>query len=460
MRDAWKHAVAQSPWKRVGGGAKSAGTMGTGDDDRDDDARGGGAWGGGDDDDCWWEVLGGLGAVWGQRCLGSALFGVNAVWGQRCVVSALFGVNAVWGQRCSGSTLTSHFGAMRLKRKCKAPRKPRATLCYPWARSDDRGLWCAICEEKGVIVKPCTSRETKRKTFWLRRHANSTCHKNAEKSANPTAPSEQSFKTVYEAVRKGMSAGDNGLASVGNKEKVRNMIYCLGEAAKRHGQKFLLKAESITLFRDARKNRLCIRYTASRTGFKVQSGVLGWCRQDGLSSKCIAKDTARIMAEFCTSYARGPCPERHRELRKRIRDRVHQVVVDSAADELLAGEIGTREVSSDLRPITPNCRVILRDKAHAARRPLNRPWTRLPFLKELIERWISSRPSPARMIQNSFEFRRWFKKNLEADSQRRISDFANLRAAKHRFESVTKPLQRSCFHCRSLLRTMVQIANC
>ena len=346
---------------------------------------------------------------------------------------------------------------MRLKRR-KGLRKPPAT-CYPWARSDDRGLWCAICEETGLNVKPCTSSVPKRKSFWLKRHAGSTWHKNAMASAVPSAPSERAFTTVIEAVKKGMSAGESGLASVGKSKKVIDMIYCLGEAAKRHGQKFLLNAESITLFRDARKNRLCIRYAASKKGFKVQNGVLGWSRQQGLSSKCIAKDTTRIIAEFSTSYARGPRPERHKELRRRIRERVHQVVVDSAADELLAGEMGRINVSNDLRPVIPNCRIVLRDKAHAARRPLNRPWTRLPFLKELIERWISTRHSPARMIQNSFEFRRWFKKNLEAESQRRVSDFANLRAAKHRFESVTKPLQRSCFHCRSLLRTMVQIAN-
>eukprot|EP00959_Pyramimonas_sp_CCMP1952_P007864 164647-Pyramimonas_sp.AAC.1 len=115
-------------------------------------------------------------------------------------------------------------------------------------------------------------------------------------SAHPTAPSKNAFTAVYEAVKKGVSAGNNGLANVGNKEKMRDMIYCIGEAAKRHGQKFLLRAESITLFRDARHNRLCIRYTASRKGFKVQSGVLGWCRQDGLSSKCIAKDTSRIIS--------------------------------------------------------------------------------------------------------------------------------------------------------------------
>ena len=351
----------------------------------------------------------------------------------------------------------SHSGSMRLKKR-KGRKKPRA-ICYSWARSDDRGLWCALCEGKGLKVKPCTSNEPKRRSAWLKRHASSTRHKNALGCAVPSAPSEKSFRSVVEAVKKGMSAGKNGFASVGKSKKITDMIYCLGEAAKREGQKFLLKAESITLFRDARKNRLCIRYAASRKGFKVQSGVLGWCRQDGLSSKCIAKDTERMVSEFSTSYARGPRPERHRELRRRIRERVHQLVVDSAADELLAGEMGRRDISSELRPLFHNCRIVLRDKAHAARRPLNRPWTRLPFLKELIERWISTRSSPARMIQNSFEFRRWFKKNVEVESQRRVSDFANLRAAKHRFESVTKPLQRTCFHCRSLLRTMIQIAN-
>ena len=134
-------------------------------------------------------------------------------------------------------------------------------------------------------------------------------------------------------------------------------------------------------------------------------------------------------------------------------------MVDSAVDELLAGEMGRTQLGSNLKLITPECKVLLRDKAHAARRPMSRPWSKCKVLSGLIQKFVSGRGSPARMIQNSLEFRRWFKKNLRAAGWRRAKDNANLRAAKHRFESLSKPLQRTCLHLFSRVRTMVQIAN-
>ena len=242
---------------------------------------------------------------------------------------------------------------------------------------------------------------------------------------------------------------------------MRRMVYCLGESAKRQSQKFLMQADSITLIRDARNHRLCVRYVASRlrARFHVQRGLLGWTVQKGLSARSITHDTKRIIDEFCCSFRQGQAPVRHSRLRAHIREHVHQVVVDSAADEMLAGELGRDKMLHDMETLLPNCQILLRDKAHAARRPMSRPWTKLPVLKDLISKFVSRRSSPARMIQNSQEFRQWFKQHVARERRRWIYDCANLRAAKHRFESFTKPLQRICLHMRALLATLVQIAN-
>ena len=72
-------------------------------------------------------------------------------------------------------------------------------------------------------------------------------------------PALQEFTAIVEAVRKGATASKSGLATHTGSNKMREMMYCLGESAKRHGQRSLLKAESITLLRDARQNRLCAR---------------------------------------------------------------------------------------------------------------------------------------------------------------------------------------------------------
>ena len=194
-------------------------------------------------------------------------------------------------------------------------------------------------------------------------------------------------------------------------QKVVRMIYCMGEASKARRQTFLKGAESITLIRDARKHRLCIRYVASRkdTKFHSHRGVLGWTRQNGLSGRNIAEDTLRILKEFCISYSQGPTPVKRRGIWRHIKARVHQLVVDSASDELVAGELCRCIMDHDMKPILPNCKLLLRDKAHASRRPMSRPWLKHQAISELLKT-IMLRSSPARMIQNSDEFRSWFKK--------------------------------------------------
>ena len=228
----------------------------------------------------------------------------------------------------------------------------------------------------------------------------------------PDCPPERDFQSVYDALKKGVCAGKDGLASVGGSKKVVRMIYCMGEASKAHSQKFLKGAESITLIRDARKHRLCIRYVASRKDAKFHShrGVLGWTRQNGLSGRNIAEDTLRILKEFCISYSQGPTPVKRRGLWRHIKACVHQLVVDSASDELVAGELCRCIMDHDMKPILPNCKLLLRDKAHASRRPMSRPWSKIQAISELLKKTIMLRSSPARMIQNSDEFRSWFKK--------------------------------------------------
>ena len=259
---------------------------------------------------------------------------------------------------------------------------------YPWARLGKQNIWCSVCVKGNFKMRPCLASAPRRIRGWLKRHAASSMHQRALHNDFPDCPTKEGFETVFRTLKKGSCAGGDGLATVGGAVKVRQMIYCLGEATKRRSQAFLLRAKSITLIRDARKHRLCIRYVASRRGkgFSVQRGVLGWTTQKGLSGRCIARDTQRIINEFCSSYLQGPRPVRHRVLRQHIRDHVHQQVVDAAADELLAGELCRGNVGEDLGPILPNCRVLLRCKAHAARRPLNRPWTKLPVLSDVIQR--------------------------------------------------------------------------
>ena len=73
----------------------------------------------------------------------------------------------------------------------------------------------------------------------------------------------------------------------------------------------------------------------------------------------------------------------------------------------------------------------------------------------------SGRGSMARIIQNSLEARRVFlghvRRSLSTNVVRKA--VANMRAAKHRFESLQKPLGRGCIQMHSTIKTAVHIAG-
>ena len=69
------------------------------------------------------------------------------------------------------------------------------------------------------------------------------------------------------------------------------------------------------------------------------------------------------------------------------------------------------------------------------------------------------RGSAARMVQNSEELRSQFRARLARSPTFRRSKIRNLRAAKHRFESLQRPLGRACKLLRPLVALMAQVAN-
>jgi len=71
----------------------------------------------------------------------------------------------------------------------------------------------------------------------------------------------------------------------------------------------------------------------------------------------------------------------------------------------------------------------------------------------------AGRGSPARMIQQSEELRSQFRLILEHHPATSKAKIRNLRAAKHRFESLQRPLARSVRLFRPIIEVMVRLAN-
>ena len=109
----------------------------------------------------------------------------------------------------------------------------------------------------------------------------------------------------------------------------------------------------------------------------------------------------------------------------------------------------------------PNLKMIGRDKAHAFRKVLQRPYCADDFLEALMNDHILGSHSMAQIIANSHEFSLWLEDELSRQEQ--TAGFGakckNLRSAKHRFESHSTPLGRMLLYCPAFLATCQKIAE-
>ena len=144
-----------------------------------------------------------------------------------------------------------------------------------------------------------------------------------------------------------------------------------------------------------------------------------------------------------------------------LRMNVITMVVDAAGDEVLASHMmRSSDLAGSTRAVTPNLLHIVRDKAHASRRLLSRPWCIDPVLKDVCMRTARGRGSIARLVHNSGEVKRIFMKYARAQQCQFLStQIQNFRAAGHRFESFQKPLGRTCLHIHSVIRTALHLAH-
>ena len=122
----------------------------------------------------------------------------------------------------------------------------------------------------------------------------------------------------------------------------------------------------------------------------------------------------------------------------------HTITIDSAADELAsAADMHATDswaAEKHGRAFMPGLRFVLRDKAHAVRRFLERPWKASTYLSQLLHVVCVDSTSLAQMVQHSHEFQMWYKQRSEANLATESGAFSTFRAARHRFETNVTPL--------------------
>lgn len=276
------------------------------------------------------------------------------------------------------------------------------------------------------------------------------------------APPLEHFRLVWDNLRDGGHT-HNGIVGVGSHSRVAKISWCIYETLRKSDAEFLLNtAQTIWLARDARKQRLLLRFRA--VGFKngelvSRVGVLGQFKDYETDAAGIADATEAIVqaamangkdlpaglrgnALRASANARGASPDEANDANT-ILQKVEALTVDAAADELLAGELmrGRCNLGQD-RVMCPNLKLVVRDKTHASRRTTQKPETCDAFLTELVCKLFTDKGSITQLIHHSHVWSAHFATYVQDVEEKIGKGIKNVKGAKHRHESAAKPRGR------------------
>ena len=371
---------------------------------------------------------------------------------------------------------------------------------HPWLEytKDPFGVGCSVCRKfyKNDLPSKKTAGSEWRKgsvTMYnslqnrrLCKHEESLDHKRAEQKnaadcEATLAPTQAQCKDLLAHARKS-PLGTQGVPSVGGQKKCRKLLWCLAESHRDFKREWFRSGKGIdgsdlmhstTIFQDARKGQLSVRFTTANTSCDRGEGLFGVADLAGdfsLDSVGVMKATMSIIRFFCTRRKFPPHLEKQheaqidRDLFTRVVASIETFVSDAASDELRAGHMLARQsTASEYMPRFPFLKVIIRDKPHATRRFMSRGWKADGFLHEVAERFVFQPGSPTRLVQYSDLFKAWFASSIklmdpEISTVALSKHIHDLGFAAHRFESASKPMSRICLFFHAFLTTVNRIA--
>lgn len=197
------------------------------------------------------------------------------------------------------------------------------------------------------------------------------------------APELQLFEEIYSEFYAGVAPGDEGYnlpSGYVGKEKAHRMLWALDEGHRIVKRQTVVSSEALQVSRDEAKSRLHVRYRTIDKDWNVHAEYMGTARNFDGSSTGLTEATEQVYKKFCTSYLDAPpdaavTPVFHAEVYEHMRLITEAIAVDSAENEVVAARDLCRNGS-----FLPNCKYLLRDGAHSARRVLSRGWAADPVL--------------------------------------------------------------------------------
>ena len=271
------------------------------------------------------------------------------------------------------------------------------------------------------------------------------------------APSIQEYDELCNDILKG-----NATCKTGKQAK---MTWTISEAIKSVDQQRCNSSEAMAIFRDESKGRLAVRFRAVMPDLEVHCGTMGQAREFGSGALAVTKATCKVMARFASRFhgAPGQCIKTafvKKKLLAKVRQNVVLLTVDSAADEILSGEMMRSSVLSGMRTrAMPSLKYVLRDKTHGSRRLVSRLLSADPYLLDITTHFARGRNSMARLIHNSYIIRTKFKFFAKTSFRIMSNTVNNMRAAPHRYKSMQKPFGRTVLFIYGTLRTALWCAQ-
>ena len=238
------------------------------------------------------------------------------------------------------------------------------------------------------------------------------------------APTQEEFLQAWRGAAKGSNETDQA-----GRGKVGRMHAHLCEALRQRQREFMRKASTMSIKRDESDGRVIVRAQAATPKLESMSFMLGMRKY---TEGCDAYDITEVTGELLDHFAKGDA-----KLMEHMRNILEAVCVDAASAETTSARLMMTHPRGN--PVAPNLKAVIRDRAHASRRMISRPWQADEKVNEVTQELIMGNTSIVQRIYHSKLFTEWYKRYVQQSPRIEVRT-GDLGAAKHRYESWAKPM--------------------
>ena len=262
-----------------------------------------------------------------------------------------------------------------------------------------------------------------------------------------SAPSKDDFREVLDQRLKG--GAFTRIDGIGCRPKLKRMQFCLAEAARMRHRLFLETAQSVCFHVDSRASRFTVRFSASgemlsRKGFIGHTDYIALKQMECDESRAYAEATRLCLRRFCTSMPGTPMEHFDASLFQHISSHTDLLNADGAPSAQLSNQILTNALGDRASTDFPRAIVGI-DLTHAMRRVVSRPFDKAEGVKSVVEALVLDSGSMVQRTRHSAEMRAMLREHvgnmLDFKPSNLIDSLSN---AKHRFDSLLRPLARLC----------------